>query len=73
MSELEKLLTKPAKQREQADLLCRVIWEMAENAPHDLIGEHRDFYLPRIQKALLAIGVLYPIPLARAAAKDVAP
>lgn len=59
-------MTKP----EQIDALCRAIWQMARQAPHDLGGEQRDFYLPRLNEAMVAAAVLFPAQFARITQED---
>jgi hypothetical protein len=46
--------------------LCKAIWEMCQNAPHDLCGDHRRFYIPRLTDAMTAAARLFPADFARA-------
>jgi hypothetical protein len=45
--------------------LCRAIAEMAENCNHDLVGQHRENYNPRIMAAYFALLKLYPLQMSR--------
>jgi hypothetical protein len=53
------------KQLEHMQKLCRAICEMNSEAPHDLCGEQREFYLPRLRTCLLAVGALFPAEMAQ--------
>ncbi len=41
--------------------LCKAIIEMKENCEYDLVGEHREYYNPRIDESFKSILELYPI------------
>jgi len=49
-----------SERHKQVDVLCTALWEMAEQCGHDLVGEHREFYCPRITEAFAAVTELYP-------------
>lgn len=46
------------------ETLCRAIWEMNKQAPHDFGGEQREFYLKRLMDAMLAASTLFPAQMA---------
>jgi hypothetical protein len=53
-------------QREHIAALCKAIAEMSREAPHDLCGEHRQFYGQRLGDAFGAVGHLFPAAMAKA-------
>lgn len=50
--------------------LCLAIWQMQKQAPHDLGGEQREFYLPRLTEAMLACAQLFPAQFASIVAAE---
>lgn len=55
-----------SEKQQQIDDLCKAIWEMSKQAPHDFGGEQREFYLARLQKAMVSAALLFPAQFARA-------
>lgn len=51
--------------KQQIETLCRNLWEMVKQAPHDFGGEQREFYLPRLRDCVVAAGTLFPAQFAR--------
>lgn len=54
---------------EYIEKLCKAVAEMAENCGHDLVGEHRKNYNPRIERAFVALVQLFPVQMAKAIAE----
>lgn len=52
------------------DDLCQAVWDMSKQAPHDFVGEHRDFYLPLLQQSMVAAAILFPAQFGRAMSHD---
>lgn len=48
------------------EVICKTIYEMIAQAPHDFCGEQREFYLPRLRDAFCSAGMLFPQQMARA-------
>ncbi len=55
-----------SRNAKQIDDLCKAIWEMSKQAPHDFGGEQREFYLARLQTAMISAANLFPAQFARA-------
>jgi hypothetical protein len=53
------------EQEKHVEDLCRNIWQMASQAPHDFVGEQRDFYLPKLQHAMVCVGMIFSAQMAR--------
>jgi len=49
--------------------LCRLLFEMLQQAPSDFAGEQRAFYLPRLRDAMVLATELFPQHMARAVEK----
>lgn len=45
--------------------VLKAMYEMAQYAASDLVGEQRDFYLPRITKSFYILGQQFPEILAQ--------
>ena len=50
------------------DKLCKVVLEMQQNCEYDLIGDHRNFYNPRIKTAFLELSKIFPVNMVKALA-----
>lgn len=48
---------------------CLAIAEMAVNCEHDLVGDHRENYNPRIMTALKSLAQIFPAHMAEAIQK----
>lgn len=46
---------------EAIDVLCKHIWEMNKQAPHDFGGEQREFYIPKLNECMLSLAMLFPL------------
>lgn len=55
---------------EHIDTLCKALWEMLNQAPHDLCGEQREFYLSRMRDSFVAATTLFPQQMTRVVAAD---
>lgn len=44
--------------------LCKVAYEMINNCDNDLVGDHREFYNPRIKNIFIIVGKLFPVQMA---------
>lgn len=50
-------------QKKIIESLCKAVSEIAINVDHDLTGEHRQNYNPRIIKVMKCLVILYPVEM----------
>jgi hypothetical protein len=64
------LKEKAMSKEEQIETLCKAVWEMCKQAPHDLSGEQHEFYLSRLTNCMLAAAQLFPAQFSAEVAKN---
>lgn len=62
----------PADRTDKLTEALRLLWESAEQAPHDFSGDQREWHVPRLARAAVIFAELFPTQSLRAlhAARD---
>ncbi len=53
------------ERREKTEELCKIVAEVSNQVGHDLSGEQREFYVPKLMQLFVLAGTLFPAEMAR--------